>query len=103
MSRAALVLTDSGGIQEESTALGVSCLTLRDNDERPVTIEQGTNMLAGTVPDPILEAWRAMHAAPKQGRIPRFWDGKAVQRCLAALRDFFEFRDLPYEQVQRSC
>lgn len=89
MSGAAVVLTDSGGIQEETTALGVPCLTLRDNTERPVTIEEGTNLLAGTTRDSILRAWAELQANPRQGRIPALWDGQAAARCRAALREFF--------------
>jgi len=84
----AVVLTDSGGIQEETTVLGVPCLTLRDNTERPVTIEYGTNRLAGTRKETILEAWTQSVAHPKRGRIPPMWDGKAAQRCHAVLREF---------------
>ena len=89
MSGAAVVLTDSGGIQEETTALGVPCLTLRDNTERPVTVEEGTNLLAGTSRGSILSAWAELQANPRQGRIPALWDGQAAARCRAALREFF--------------
>ena len=89
MSRSSIVLTDSGGIQEETTALGIPCLTLRTNTERPVTVEEGTNILAGTTPASILKAWDQMNADPKIGRIPRYWDGAAAGRCLAALKEFF--------------
>ena len=87
-SSSAVVLTDSGGIQEETTVLGVTCLTLRDNTERPVTIEYGTNRLAGTRKDTILEAWKQSLTDPKKGRVPPLWDGKASVRCHAALRQF---------------
>ena len=90
MSQAALALTDSGGIQEETTALGVPCLTLRDNTERPVTVEEGTNILAGTRPETILAAWEKMRAEPKRGQVPRYWDGKAAERCRDALKSFFQ-------------
>jgi hypothetical protein len=83
MAGAAVVLTDSGGIQEETTALGVPCLTLRDNTERPVTIEEGTNILAGTTRESILRAWAELEANPRQGRIPALWDGQAAARCRA--------------------
>ena len=89
MSRSALVLTDSGGVQEETTALGIPCLTLRENTERPVTVDEGTNTLAGTRPETILAAWENLRANPKRGRIPRYWDGKAAERCRDALREFF--------------
>lgn len=90
----ALVLTDSGGIQEESTVLGIQCLTLRDNTERPVTIECGTNRLAGTRTESILEAWDLARTSPKTGIVPPLWDGKAGIRSHAAIRDFFCDRGL---------
>ena len=86
MSRARLVLTDSGGIQEETTILGVPCLTLRNNTERPVTIEQGTNRLAGTDPAGIVAAAReALASPPPPGRVPDLWDGRAAARILDVL------------------
>jgi len=86
MSRARLVLTDSGGIQEETTVLGVPCLTLRQNTERPVTIEQGTNRLAGADPDQIVEAARsALATPPRASRVPDLWDGRAAARVLDVL------------------
>jgi len=92
MSNSSVVLTDSGGIQEETTALGIPCLTLRDNTERPVTIEEGTNMLAGTRKTSILAAWAEMKRTPKAGRIPKYWDGNAATRCLEVLRAYFSSR-----------
>ena len=89
MSDSSVVLTDSGGIQEETTALGIPCLTLRDNTERPVTIEEGTNILAGTSKNSILAAWAEMKRTPKAGRIPKYWDGSAAGRCLEVLRGYF--------------
>jgi UDP-N-acetylglucosamine 2-epimerase (non-hydrolysing) len=83
------VLTDSGGIQEETTALGVPCLTLRENTERPVTVERGTNRLAGTSRESILAAWEQTKANPKRGELPPLWDGHAAERCRQALRRFF--------------
>jgi UDP-N-acetylglucosamine 2-epimerase (non-hydrolysing) len=85
MSHSAAVLTDSGGIQEETTALGIPCLTLRNNTERPVTIQEGTNRLAGTTYDSILKAWHDLKTNPPSGRVPRFWDGKAAERCVEAV------------------
>jgi UDP-N-acetylglucosamine 2-epimerase (non-hydrolysing) len=92
MSNSAVVLTDSGGIQEETTALGVPCLTLRDNTERPATIEEGTNILAGTSKTSILDAWRRMKENPKAGRLPKYWDGSAAGRCVEVLRGYFSVR-----------
>jgi len=84
-----VVLTDSGGIQEETTALGVPCLTLRENTERPVTVECGTNRLAGTSRESILAAWEQTRTNPKRGALPPLWDGHAAERCRRALRRFF--------------
>jgi UDP-N-acetylglucosamine 2-epimerase (non-hydrolysing) len=83
-----LVLTDSGGVQEETTVLGIPCLTLRDNTERPATIEYGTNRLAGTQKETILEAWNQSRAGRGERQIPPLWDGQAGPRCHAALRQF---------------
>ncbi|MBA5607599.1 UDP-N-acetylglucosamine 2-epimerase (non-hydrolyzing) [Duganella sp. FT3S] len=83
---AALVLTDSGGLQEETTALGVPCITLRNNTERPVTVEEGSNVLAGTEPAAIVaEARKVLAGQGKQGRRPHLWDGQAAQRIVAIL------------------
>ena len=87
---ASVVLTDSGGIQEETTVLGVSCLTLRDNTERPVTIELGTNRLAGTKKTSILAAWDELQRSPRQAQIPPLWDGQAGTRCREVLRDYYK-------------
>ncbi|CAA7621021.1 non-hydrolyzing UDP-N-acetylglucosamine 2-epimerase [Magnetospirillum sp. SS-4] len=90
MKAATLVLTDSGGIQEETTALGIPCLTLRDNTERPSTVEFGTNTLVGRDPARILAAARtALATGGKAGRIPEFWDGHAADRIVAVLEDSF--------------
>ncbi len=86
MSSARLVLTDSGGIQEETTVLGVPCVTLRDNTERPITVTQGTNRLAGTRPDRIRSAISEALAAPSTGRVPDLWDGRAAERIVDVLR-----------------
>ena len=85
-----LVLTDSGGIQEETTVLGVGCLTLRDNTERPVTIELGTNRLAGTKKATILAAWEEMKRTPRKKQIPPLWDGQAGERSREVLREFYK-------------
>jgi UDP-N-acetylglucosamine 2-epimerase (non-hydrolysing) len=84
-----VVLTDSGGIQEETTVLGVPCLTIRENTERPVTIECGTNRLAGTRKATILRAWAETLASPKNSGTPPLWDGEARVRCHAVLREYF--------------
>jgi UDP-N-acetylglucosamine 2-epimerase (non-hydrolysing) len=89
MAKASVVLTDSGGIQEETTALGIPCLTLRDNTERPVTVDEGTNTLAGTRKETILAAWDEVKRAPKTGRIPKYWDGEAARRCVIVLRNYY--------------
>src|SRR5205085_10620390 len=88
-AHAKLVLTDSGGIQEETTALGVPCLTLRDNTERPVTVTEGTNILVGRDPAQIVPAAMAVLAGnAKQGRIPDLWDGRAAERIAEILVTF---------------
>jgi UDP-N-acetylglucosamine 2-epimerase (non-hydrolysing) len=85
---AAVVLTDSGGLQEETTALGVPCITIRENTERPVTVEEGSNVLAGTDPHKIIdEARRVLRGEGKQGRRPHLWDGKAAERIVAILAE----------------
>jgi len=86
MSEATFVLTDSGGIQEETTVLGVPCLTLRENTERPITIEEGTNTLVGTDAKKIRGAVEEILATGgKKGRAPKLWDGQAAQRIADVL------------------
>jgi len=86
MAGAALVLTDSGGLQEETTALGVPCLTLRENTERPITVEQGTNTMVGRDRDAILQGVDDILAGRgKRGRVPEYWDGHAAERIAADL------------------
>lgn len=85
---AVVVLTDSGGIQEETTVLGVPCLTLRDNTERPATVEQGTNVLAGTRRETILAAWSGLHWGPRVRRVPEGWDGCAAGRVVGEIKAF---------------
>jgi len=84
---ARLALTDSGGLQEETTALGIPCLTLRDNTERPITVTQGTNQVVGRAPDRIIAAAFEIlrRGQSLQPRIPELWDGRAAERIIAAL------------------
>ena len=86
MQGATLVLTDSGGLQEETTALGVPCLTLRENTERPITVEQGTNTMVGRDVNAIRQGVADILAGRgKRGRVPEFWDGHAAERIAADL------------------
>jgi UDP-N-acetylglucosamine 2-epimerase (non-hydrolysing) len=86
---ATLVLTDSGGLQEETTALGVPCITLRENTERPITVNQGTNTIVGTDTDKILSTTRSiLKRQGKAGRVPELWDGKAAYRIKQVLHDW---------------
>src|SRR2546422_3417809 len=86
MSRARLVLTDSGGIQEETTILGVPCLTLRDNTERPVTVSHGTNQVIGSDPARIVDhALRTLESPPHPSGRPPLWDGRAAGRIVKIL------------------
>src|SRR6204780_2019803 len=87
-SRATVVITDSGGIQEETTYLGVPCLTLRDNTERPVTVSQGTNILVGKDPEKLrIELESILQGNAKRGTIPPLWDGYAAERIARVLVD----------------
>lgn len=89
MKNARVVLTDSGGIQEETTALGVPCITLRNNTERPITVDEGTNTIAGQDPVKILAAFdEIMQSGGKAGRVPEFWDGQASTRIAAAIHSW---------------
>jgi UDP-N-acetylglucosamine 2-epimerase (non-hydrolysing) len=86
MSRARLVLTDSGGIQEESTILGVPCLTLRENTERPITVTHGTNRVVGTDPDRIVaEALDVLRQGRPDRSRPPLWDGQTAGRIVKIL------------------
>jgi UDP-N-acetylglucosamine 2-epimerase (non-hydrolysing) len=81
LQKASLVITDSGGIQEETTFLGIPCLTVRENTERPITVEYGTNVLVGRDLDLLREAaHRILGGEKKQGRVPALWDGRAAER-----------------------
>ena len=91
LAGACLVLTDSGGIQEETTALGVPCLTMRENTERPITVEQGTNTVVGRNRDRIRGCVEEILAGGgKRGRVPELWDGRASQRIAAVLREWLD-------------
>ena len=86
MTGARLVLTDSGGVQEETTALGVPCLTLRDTTERPVTVTRGTNRVVGTQPERVLAAVeRILAGRTRRGGLPPYWDGRAAERIARIL------------------
>ena len=98
VERAAGVLTDSGGIQEETTYLGVPCCTLRDNTERPITVELGTNVLLGLSPRRIGDVPRLIEdIRSRPHRIPPLWDGRAAQRIVAALEGHTPSRTLVRE------
>ena len=89
MKEARLVLTDSGGIQEETTALGVPCITLRENTERPITVAQGSNTIVGSDSAKIKLCFREiMQSGGKAGRIPEYWDGKAAERIAEVVGDW---------------
>ena len=88
VKRALAVVTDSGGITEETTVMGVPCITLRDNTERPETCEIGTNELIGTTPDNIAPAFNTLLSGNwKKGGIPELWDGKTAERIVEILRE----------------
>lgn len=89
MKDAKLVLTDSGGIQEETTALGVPCITLRENTERPITVEEGTNTIVGSDPDKILACVsNTLETGGKSGMVPELWDGKSAERIAKIISDW---------------
>src|SRR2546422_6626 len=85
MKHATLVVTDSGGIQEETTILGTPCVTVRENTERPVTVESGTNTIAGTKTDTIKDAIRRQIGTERKDCVPKNWDGKAAARIIDIL------------------
>ena len=81
MKHAKVVITDSGGLQEETTALGIPCITIRENTERPITVEQGTNTIVGNSKEKIIKEWKnILKTGGKKGIIPEMWDGKTAQR-----------------------
>ncbi len=91
MSNSKLVLTDSGGLQEETTALGIPCITLRENTERPITVTEGTNTIVGCDPELIKStALDALTTGGKSGRIPEMWDGKTAHRIADVLINYIE-------------
>jgi UDP-N-acetylglucosamine 2-epimerase (non-hydrolysing) len=94
MESSRVVVTDSGGIQEETTILGVPCLTLRDNTERPATITAGTNRLVGRDPAAIALAWQDANASAAESRVPPLWDGHAAVRIVDVLAAAAEARAL---------
>jgi UDP-N-acetylglucosamine 2-epimerase (non-hydrolysing) len=90
MKSAKLVLTDSGGLQEETTSLGIPCVTLRENTERPITVEQGTNTIVGTDPEKIKDCVDDIFTTGgKSGRIPELWDGHAAERIVAKIKELY--------------
>ncbi len=87
---AKFVMTDSGGIQEETTVLGIPCLTLRNTTERPITIIQGTNTLVWNNTEKIIEeAFKILNGKGKKGNCPELWDGRAAKRIVEILREEF--------------
>lgn len=88
LHNAKMVLTDSGGLQEETTYLGIPCITMRENTERPITVEVGTNVLVGTDTERIIEeAQKILDGNAKKGQIPDLWDGKAAERIVKILSE----------------
>jgi UDP-N-acetylglucosamine 2-epimerase (non-hydrolysing) len=83
---AKVVLTDSGGLQEETTALGVPCVTIRENTERPITVELGTNVLAGTSKAGILRVYREALEKARHATVPPLWDGRASEWIWGVIR-----------------
>ena len=98
---AKFILTDSGGIQEESTYFGVPCLTLRENTERPITITEGTNQLVDLNVESIVNSAREIiEGKVKKGKIPKYWDGKTAERVVKVLNEWFEKREEATENTE---
>lgn len=91
MSNAKYVLTDSGGIQEETTSLKIPCITLRENTERPITLDEGSNTLTGLDKDAILRTIKSIESGKyKPGKTPKYWDGKAAERIVKIIRELLK-------------
>ena len=108
MSNAEFVLTDSGGIQEETTILGIPCLTLRKNTERPITVREGTNILVDSNPAEIIkESFKILRGEKKTGKAPQLWDGKAAERIVKILSKGVQgdtlYKSLSSKQLQSNC
>ena len=89
MKHAKVVVTDSGGLQEETTVLGIPCITIRKNTERPITVEQGTNTIVGNSKEKIIKEWKnILKTGGKKGRIPEMWDGKTAQRTAGEIIEY---------------
>ena len=94
MANSKMALTDSGGLQEETTALGIPCITLRENTERPITVTEGTNTIVGCDPELILKtAYEVLEGKGKAGRIPDLWDGKTSSRIVDVILQYIENGD----------
>jgi UDP-N-acetylglucosamine 2-epimerase (non-hydrolysing) len=94
MDHATIVVTDSGGIQEETTCLGIRCVTVRENTERPITVQLGTNILAGTSKDSIRRAIRKQLKSKTEGAVPEKWDGRSAQRIVSLIAAEIEKKQL---------
>lgn len=103
VAHSACVITDSGGITEETTVMGVPCITMRDNTERPETVMIGTNELIGTKPQALEPALNILHNGLwKKGSIPALWDGKAAERIVQVLYSLEEFHSQTHSTLQNS-
>jgi UDP-N-acetylglucosamine 2-epimerase (non-hydrolysing) len=93
MQGACMVLTDSGGVQEETTALRIPCLTLRENTERPITVSEGSNAIAGLDPAVILALSRdILRYGGRAGRAPQYWDGRSAERIAGVIQGWLADR-----------